>query len=81
MKILKRNFTKCLVGGRMTQERIIDVGRQGYNPYKQSANTLFNLMRECKYLIENMLMETQKRITKDTESMELSCTRNGLDIY
>ncbi|HFC9356352.1 TPA: abortive infection system antitoxin AbiGi family protein [Enterococcus hirae] len=38
----------------MTEKKLIDVGRQSYTPYKQSANTLFNFMRERNFLIENI---------------------------
>ena len=38
----------------MGEQNFFDAGKQGYTDYKQSANTLFNFMRDKKYLIEIM---------------------------
>lgn len=43
-----------MVGERMTEENVFNAGKQEYTAYKQSANTLFNFMREKKFLIENI---------------------------
>lgn len=38
----------------MGEKNFFDAGKQEYTDYKQSANTLFNFMRDKKYLIENI---------------------------
>lgn len=52
--MLKRILLYDLVGGIMEENKIFDAGEQGYTAYKQSANTLFNFVREMKYLVENI---------------------------
>lgn len=51
----------------MAEKNIFDAGKQEYITYKQSANTLFNFMRDKKYLIENIQnMKMYPRYVEET---------------